>query len=42
MEVIDGTPKDIAVVYIIVLSACLLLYPFSLLVVNAVKGMKKW
>jgi len=40
-EVIYGTPKDVAIVYIVNLSACLLIYPVSMLVVNAVKGLRR-
>ncbi|MFC4323679.1 hypothetical protein [Litchfieldia salsa] len=40
-EVLEATPKEIAVVYIVVISACLLIYPITHLVINAVKGIKR-
>lgn len=40
-EVMQGTPKDIAIVYIVVLSGCLLLYPLSMILISAAKGWKR-
>lgn len=42
-EVIDQTPKDIIMIYVIFMGACLVTYPIIHLVVSAAeKGFEKW
>lgn len=41
-EVIQATPKEIAIVYFIILASCFFLYPITMIVMNIMKeGSKK-
>lgn len=42
-DVIDQTPKDIIIIYIMFMGACLVTYPIMNLVISAAeKGLEKW
>lgn len=41
-EFVQASPKEIAVVYLVVVGACFSLLPLSLLVVEAIKGVRRW
>lgn len=42
-EVLAGSPKEIFLVYVVVLLACIVIFPIATFIVNAiVKGLARW
>ncbi|HHY72265.1 MAG TPA: hypothetical protein GX497_03390 [Bacillus bacterium] len=42
-EILAGSPKDVLFTYIVIILACIVIFPLALMIVNSiVKGLSRW